>query len=177
MLITQSGHSTYIMAAYDSLQYPYLATLDLKTSEHINIYHKSINGLSERYRYDLTSSNWTNLYHELEYDVNKFSFNVAVQVVKARDPGNLHTEFKNVIHSYTSIIRSMIDSHFENLWSNKSVAGLERLPTEYYGAAPDYGAKQALISQQHLRSKIMGLWINNFLTTEDKRKLRAFRTS
>ena len=53
------------MAEYDSLQYPYLATLYLNTSEHIKLYNKAINGLSESDRYDLTRSKWTDLYQEL----------------------------------------------------------------------------------------------------------------
>ena len=45
MLIKQSGRSTSIMAEDDSLQYPYLATLELKTSEHLKLYNKEINEL------------------------------------------------------------------------------------------------------------------------------------
>ena len=65
MLHTRSGSYTSIMAEYDSLQYPYLATLYLNTSEHIKLYNKAINGLSESDRYDLTRSKWTDLYQEL----------------------------------------------------------------------------------------------------------------
>ena len=48
------------------------------------------------------------------------------------------------------------------------------LPTAYYGASPDDAEKQVLISQQRIKSKILGLWINNYLTTETKIKLRYF---
>ena len=75
------------------------------------------------------------------------------------------------------ITRAIIDSHCEKLWANKSGAGLGHLPSADYGAATADTAKQALIYQKHLRSKILGLWINNSLTNEDKRKLRAFRNS
>ena len=71
----------------------------------------------------------------------------------------------------------MIDSCCENLCANNSGAGLGCLPTAYYGSAPDDVAKQSLISQQCLRSKIMGLWINNYLTTDVNCKLIAFGTS
>ena len=71
----------------------------------------------------------------------------------------------------------MVDSHCEILWANKSVAGLGRHPTAYNGAAEDVPENQPIIPQQRLRSKMIGLWINNSLTTDDKRKLRAFRTA
>ena len=106
-----------------------------------------------------------------------FGLNAAVKVVKARDQVNIPTELNKVIHSYTSVTRSMIEYHCENFCSKNSGTALGRLPTSYYGAEPYDAAKQALISQHCLRSKILVLWINNSLTTEDKLKLRAFRTS
>ena len=66
-----------------------------------------------------------------------FGFNSAAQVVKARELGNLPTEFNNIIQYYNCIKRSMIEFHCENLWDNNSVSGMGRLPTAYYGAAPD----------------------------------------
>ena len=39
-----------------------------------------------------------------------FGFNSAAQVVKARELGNLPTEFNNIIQYYNCIKRSMIDS-------------------------------------------------------------------
>ena len=71
----------------------------------------------------------------------------------------------------------MIYSHCENLWDNNTIVGLGRLPTAYFEAAPDDVAKQTLISQQRLRKKNLGLWINSSLTTYAKLKLRAFRSS
>ena len=43
-----------MVAAADGIQDPYMSILDLTTSEHINIYNKSIVGLSESSLYDLT---------------------------------------------------------------------------------------------------------------------------
>ena len=48
-------------------------------------------------------------------------------------------------------------------------------PTENYGAGIYNSAKQEIITKQYLRSKIIGIWINNLTTTDAKRKLRAFR--
>ena len=103
MVIMRSGRFTSIMAAADSLQDPYLATLYLNTLEHIKLYNKAANALSESYRCDLKRSKWKDFYQELEYDVSNFVFNASVQVVTAIDPGNVPTESKNIIHSYNSI--------------------------------------------------------------------------
>ena len=40
------------MSENDSLQEPYLATLDLNISEHLKLYNKEITGISESNRYD-----------------------------------------------------------------------------------------------------------------------------
>ena len=61
------------------------------------------------------------------------------------------------------------------MWARNSGARLG--PPEYYGTEPDDPEKQEIIAQQHLRYNILGLWIKNFLTTDGKRKLRAFRTA
>ena len=51
------------MAAPDGgIQDRYLATLNLTTSEHLNIYNKAIIGLPESDRYDLTRSKWAVFY-------------------------------------------------------------------------------------------------------------------
>ena len=50
------------MASADGIQDPYLATIDLYTSENIKLYNKAIVGLTESDRYDLTRSKWTNFY-------------------------------------------------------------------------------------------------------------------
>ena len=52
-----------------------------------------------------------------------------------------------------------------------------RHPTADYGAAPDDPEKQAIISQQSVRYKIIGIWNNNFLNNDDKYKLRTLRTA
>ena len=87
------------MSENDSLQEPYLATLDLNISEHLKLYNKEITGISESNRYDLTSSKWKDFYKKLEYAVSTFGFNAEVQFVTARDPGNVPTEFKKTILS------------------------------------------------------------------------------
>ena len=96
------------MAAADSLQDPYLATLELNISEHLKLYYKSITGLSKSKRYDLTRSKCKYLYKEQESDMYTFGLKSAVHVVTARDSGNLPTEFKNIIQSYFSITLYMI---------------------------------------------------------------------
>ena len=50
----------------DGLQDLYLDTLDITISENLNIYNKSIVGLPESNRYDITRSKWTDSYQELE---------------------------------------------------------------------------------------------------------------
>ena len=70
----------------------------------------------------------------------------------------------------------MVDPQFEILWAYNSGAGLGSHPTENYGLGIYYPAKHAIIAQHRLRSKMIGLWIKNSLTTYEKRKLRAFRT-
>ena len=69
----------------------------------------------------------------------------------------------------------MVDPHCEILWYDNSGAGLGRHPTAYYGAAADNAANQEIITQQCLRSNMLGIWIKNYLTTDSKRKLRAFK--
>ena len=50
-------------------------------------------------------------------------------------------------------------------------------PTADYGAAANFPSKKLIISQQRLKSKNLSLWIKNSLTTDEKHKLRAFKTS
>ena len=50
-----------------------------------------------------------------------------------------------------------------------------RQPTANYGAGLDDAENQKIISQQSLRSKIPGLWINKYLNTDAKCNLRDFR--
>ena len=52
-----------------------------------------------------------------------------------------------------------------------------RHPTANYTAGLDYADKQAIISQQRLSSKMLGLWINNSLTTYVKRKFRDSKSA
>ena len=50
------------MAADGGLQDTYLDTLNLYTSEYINLYNKKIVRLPENGGYDLTRSKWTGFY-------------------------------------------------------------------------------------------------------------------
>ena len=101
--------------------------------------------------------------------VSTFVLKSEVMIVTSRDGLHVPTEVKNVI---TYVTQAMVDSHYEILWSDTSGADLGCHPTENYGAALDDPAKQSIISQQHLRSKMIGLYINNLLKTDSKRKLR-----
>ena len=71
----------------------------------------------------------------------------------------------------------MVASHCEILWADNSGSGLGIHPTSNYGAGLDDPEKQAIISQQRLSSNMIGLCINNYLTTDSKLKLRSFRTT
>ena len=69
-----------------------------------------------------------------------------------------------------------MDYHCANLWVDNSGSGMGFYPTANYGAAENDAAKQVIIDLQHLRSKILILWIINLLTTDVKHKLREFNT-
>ena len=68
-----------------------------------------------------------------------------------------------------------MDSHCEILFDDNYGAGLGRHPTSNYSAEANDAEKQAIIAQQRLRSKILGIWSKNLLTNYDRRKLRAFK--
>ena len=65
----------------------------------------------------------------------------------------------------------MVESHCEILWADNSGANLGCNPTSDYAAQIYDAQKQAIISHKRLRSKMLGLWIKNPLTTNAKRKL------
>ena len=69
----------------------------------------------------------------------------------------------------------MVESHYEALWADNSEEKLGRHPIENYSEGLYDAEKQAIISQQCRRSKMIGLWIKNYLTTDPKHKLRAFK--
>ena len=71
----------------------------------------------------------------------------------------------------------MVVPHCEIVWSNHSGAGLGCHPTVDHGVAPYSYAKKSKIAQQHLSSKMLGIWIKNLLTTDYKCKLRYFSTT
>ena len=164
-------------APADGLQDPCLAFLYLSTSEHLKLYNKSIVGLTESDRYDLTRSNWTDFYQELEDAVSTFGFKSAVLIVTSVDGGNSPTEVKYTIMSYSSLTKFMVDSHCEILWDDNYGEYLGSHPTANYASGLDDAQKQEIISQRHLRSKMIGLCIKNNVTTDAKRKLRAFNSA
>ena len=71
----------------------------------------------------------------------------------------------------------MVDSHCEIIWDDNSGADLGHQPTENYAPGFDDAYKQEVISQQHLRSKMLSLFIKKSFTTVSKRKLRDFRSA
>ena len=95
-------------------------------------------------------------------------------VVTTRDAVHAPTEVKIVILSYPSITQIMVDSHCEILWANNYGAYLGHHPIANYAVRLDESEKQAKIYQQRLRSKMLGILINNSLTTDSKCKLRVF---
>ena len=87
------------------------------------------------------------------------------------------TEVKDIILYYPSNTQVMVYSHCEILWSDDSGAGLGCYPTENYRSGLDDAAKQEAIDQKFLRSKILGLRINNYLANYAKWKLGDFRSA
>ena len=164
-----------MLSPAEGLQDHYLAALDLYTYEHLKLYKKSIVGLPKSDKYDLNRSNWTDFYQELEDAVSIFELKSAVFIVASRNVGHAPTEVKNIILSYPPNIKIIVDPHFETLWSDNSGSDLGHPPTANYAAGLYEASKQAVISKQRLRSKMLGLWIKNYLTTNTKRKLRAFK--
>ena len=69
----------------------------------------------------------------------------------------------------------MVNSHCEILWDDNSGAGLGRHPTENHEAGLEDPQNWEIIDQQRLRSNVLGIWIEKYMTTDAKRKLRAFR--
>ena len=162
-------------ATAEGLHKPYLAILDLSTSEHLKLYNKANFSLLESDRYYLTRSKWNEFYQELEDAVSIFGFKSAVIIVTDRYGVHITTEVNKIIMSYPSITQAMVDSRCEILWENNPGAVLGRHPTGDYGVAPDDSEKQEIITPQLLSPKTIGLWIKNLLTTNSKHKLRAFR--
>ena len=117
-LTSSQVHPQEIMASpVDGIQYPYLANIDLYKYEHLKIYKKSIVGIPESYRYDLTRYKLTKFYQELEDDVCTFIFKSNVLIVIDRDTDHAPIYSKNIILSYQAITQIMVDSHCEILWA------------------------------------------------------------
>ena len=145
-------------------------------SEHLKLYNKAIVGLPESDRYDIIRSKWTDFYQELENAVSTFGFKAVVLIVTSIDALHVPTEVKDNILSCLYIAKFMVDSHCKILWDDNSGAGLGRHPTANHGEVLDNPESQAVISQQLRRSYIIGLFMKNYITTDAKRKLRAFRS-
>ena len=97
-LTSSQGQPQEIMEVpVDGIQYPYLYTLDISTSEHLKLHNKSIVGMPESDGYDLTKSKWTDFYQELEDAVSTFGFKSSVLIVASRYAGHAPTEVKNII--------------------------------------------------------------------------------
>ena len=90
----------------------------------------------------------------------------------SRDSVHAPTEVKNIILSYPSTTQILVDSHCKILWADNSGADLGLHPTANCASGLDDADKQAVIAQQRLRSKVLGLWINNSLNTNDNHKSR-----
>ena len=71
----------------------------------------------------------------------------------------------------------MVLSHCEILWDDSYGEYLGRHLTENYASGLDDSEKQEIISQQRLRSKMLGLRINNYLATDANGKLRDFSSA
>ena len=69
----------------------------------------------------------------------------------------------------------MVDPNCKILWADKYGADLGCHPTTNYASGLCDAAKQAVITQHRLRYNMLGLWINNYLTTDTNRKLRALK--
>ena len=66
-------------------------------------------------------------------------------------------------------------SYHDFLWAENLGEGLGRHPTSNYGSVPDNPENQTVITEQRIRSNIIGLLIKKSLTTDTNRKLRGFR--
>ena len=97
-------------------------------------------------------------------------------IVTSTDEIHIPTEAKYIIMFYPSITRYMVNSHCDILVADNSGAGLGRHPTDNYESGLDEPQKQAVIAQKRLRSNMRGLLIKNSLTTDSKRRLKAFRS-
>ena len=122
-------------------------------------------------------SKWTDLYQELEDFVYIFGLKAAVLIVTNRYLNQSPTKFKNTILLYSSITQAMVESHFVILLDNNAWACLGSHTTADYGSSADVTAKQAIIYQQRLSSNILGIYVKNSLTNDDKRKWSTFKTS
>ena len=96
-------------------------------------------------------------------------------IVTARYAGHAPTEVKKIILYHPSTTQIMMDPHYVILWADNSGESLGRHPSENYSAGLDDAQKQAIIAQQSLRSKMLVLWINNYMNIDAKRKLNDFK--
>ena len=73
----------------------------------------------------------------MEDYVSTYEFKSAVLIVKSRYIGYSPTEVKDIILSYPSITKFMVDSHCDFLWSDNSGAYLGHHPTANYASGLD----------------------------------------
>ena len=118
-----------MVAPVDGIQDPYLAILDIPTSEHLKLYNKEFVGIPKSDRYDLNRYKWTEFYQELKYAVSKFGLKAAVIIVMDRYGVHIPTEVKKIILTYQSITKAMVESHFKILWDNNPGVCLGCHPT------------------------------------------------
>ena len=86
------------------------------------------------------------------------------------------SEFKEIIHSYQSITKTMVDSHCEIMWADNSGTDSGRHPTANYVAGLYDPAKQAVQAQKRLMHKMLDLCNKNSLATNYKSNLRYFNS-
>ena len=86
----------------------------------------------------------------MEDSVSTFGLKSEVLIVTSIDAGRALTEFKDIIISYKSIKKTMVDSHCEIIWADKSGTDSRHHPTANYGAGLDDPAKQAVQAQKRL---------------------------
>ena len=71
----------------------------------------------------------------------------------------------------------MVDSHCEIIWDDNYGVDLGHHPTENYAPGLYDASKQAVISQQFLRYKKIGLSVKNPLVNYENIKLRYFKSA
>ena len=113
----------------------------------------------------------------MEDTVSTFGFKSAVLLVTTRYPGHSPTEFKYIILYHPYITQIMVKSHCEIMWADNPGAYFRCHPTANYSEGIDDVEKQAIISQNRLRSNMLDIWFKSSLTTYANFKLWAFKSA